>query len=527
MSDHRKFFLLLLLLATFAIFSKPARAAGSVTSSSRGYCYSGATSVSCGSWMEALDVMTAYKTSILPAGWSMVGFHHGAACAFVNDTSCQYYWTVTHPTYGTNNNSNLQVFLTGVADSCPPNSTGTAPSCTCDVNYQPALDGITCEYSSISPDEQAGLDAYDRAIQDGFMPSAAEAAKQAATVAYASGLSDSAVAIVATTAARVVQAGGTLNDGLAAALAASTPSYYAGSIPAGSDPVAACNLFAAQANTVGTYDFTTKRCTLESGHVMQLSSVTPADLGLDSAPLVDSAPPPLSVSIAGAGAYQTATDLGLTTVSAQYAAQLAQQAIQDGKTPTQAAELSQAAIDAMIAWNSETVAAQVAAAQAAYNAKQNGATVEAQSAAAAAAVNVIKSGGSTSQAVAAGQTAVAGVASGLSGSAAVAAAGATGTSTGGATEATLKDFYKTITTPPSTDDVPLDGQLGHDEVAVAFSPISFVSSANCPAPIAYSMLGNSYELSFDYECDLLTMFRPLILTFASFTVALIYIRGFS
>lgn len=107
----------------------------------------------------------------------------------------------------------------------------------------------------------------------------------------------------------------------------------------------------------------------------------------------------------------------------------------------------------------------------------------------------------------------------------------TGSGTGGATEATQRDILKQLKGTPSLfsglGTVPVDGKIGVEGITVTSSVLDFLSTPVCPAPITYSVLNMQKEISYQPACDFLENMRPLVLAFASITVLLIYIRGFT
>lgn len=87
----------------------------------------------------------------------------------------------------------------------------------------------------------------------------------------------------------------------------------------------------------------------------------------------------------------------------------------------------------------------------------------------------------------------------------------------GATESNRFDLGN----PPADPKIPVDG------ITVENNILSFLDTPVCPAPISYSMLTISREITYQPACDFLENMRPLILAFASITVLIIYIRGFT
>ena len=372
------------------------------------------------------------------------------------------------------------------------------------------------------PANPIGQAAYDAAIADGYTQAAAESARDAALAANAAGRSDEIALSVGHLAATIIQAGGTPAQAAADAFTAGTPSYYAGSIPSGGDPAAACTAFAAGAGQIGTWDAVLQRCNLSGGQILPLELIAPVELDQ-----VDQAPPesePLYIAIAGAGAYQVATDLGLVTISAQYAAFLAEQAAREGATPLFGQQITQSAIDAMIAHNTETLAAQQAAGLAAYEAAKTGASISAQQAAATAASNVILSGGSVAQAQAAGVTATSYVQAGGTVSGAVSAAGSTGTSTGGATESTLKGISDMLGKSDFGSVSPV--VVGSNSINVAIEPFAVGSAGSCPVPSLMVLHGESHYFDWTTYCNFADGIRPILLAFAWLSAAGLLIGGF-
>lgn len=60
----------------------------------------------------------------------------------------------------------------------------------------------------------------------------------------------------------------------------------------------------------------------------------------------------------------------------------------------------------------------------------------------------------------------------------------------------------------------------------AFSTVSFNSSAVCPSPISFSMLGTTYSLSFEPLCEIMVIMRPLVIAMGMFTAFFIFLGGF-
>lgn len=428
------------------------------------------------------------------------------------------------------------------APVCPLGSTGTYPACTCGFSYTYNSGANTCNNSAPT----AGDLAAQAAAAAGYDAGAQDVARQAADDAIAAGRSPQVAALVGDMAARVLAAGGTVNQALQAALTAGSSQYYAGTLPAGPDPVAACNQFAAAANQIGTYDPLTHRCTLSAGTIIPLTQISPIELGSASPASPSSEPEPLVITVVGAGAYETSINAGLSPQEAMELANLAEQGVLHGMTPAEAQAYMQAGLNAMIAQNSDILAVQYAAALAAAQAQQSGAGVTAQQAAATAAANVIQTGGTSAQAQAAGQTAAAGVQSGLSPAAAVTAAGNTGTSTGGATEITLQKVLNAVnglsgsgTSMGTTldniliavrglgdfGDVP-DIALGVKSIDVAIVPVEVSSNAACPAATPMYLHNGTYYFEWTTYCNFADGIRPILLAFAWLAAAGILIGGF-
>lgn len=74
--------------------------------------------------------------------------------------------------------------------------------------------------------------------------------------------------------------------------------------------------------------------------------------------------------------------------------------------------------------------------------------------------------------------------------------------------------------PPVAETVP------NENIPVTYSPLSFNSPASCPAPIAFSMMGTAYAISYDPMCDFMSWMRPLFLAFGAIAAAYIFAEGF-
>ena len=72
--------------------------------------------------------------------------------------------------------------------------------------------------------------------------------------------------------------------------------------------------------------------------------------------------------------------------------------------------------------------------------------------------------------------------------------------------------------PPAAD------VISRQNVPVTFTPVSFASSASCPAPITFDMYGPRL-ITFTPMCDLMTKLRPLFLACAAAGAALIFMQG--
>lgn len=72
--------------------------------------------------------------------------------------------------------------------------------------------------------------------------------------------------------------------------------------------------------------------------------------------------------------------------------------------------------------------------------------------------------------------------------------------------------------PPVADLIP------RKNVPITFTPLSFASSANCPAPITFDMYGPR-QITFTPMCDLMTRLRPLFLACAAAGATIIFMRG--
>lgn len=72
--------------------------------------------------------------------------------------------------------------------------------------------------------------------------------------------------------------------------------------------------------------------------------------------------------------------------------------------------------------------------------------------------------------------------------------------------------------PPAADIIP------RQNVPVSYTPVSFASSASCPAPITFDMYGPRL-ITFTPMCDLMTKLRPLFLACAAAGAALIFMQG--
>lgn len=63
-------------------------------------------------------------------------------------------------------------------------------------------------------------------------------------------------------------------------------------------------------------------------------------------------------------------------------------------------------------------------------------------------------------------------------------------------------------------------------IPVTFAGVNFSSSAVCPAPIAFDMLGQHYAIAYDPMCNLMSLMRPLFLALGAFSAAFIFMGAF-
>jgi hypothetical protein len=106
----------------------------------------------------------------------------------------------------------------------------------------------------------------------------------------------------------------------------------------------------------------------------------------------------------------------------------------------------------------------------------------------------------------------------------------TGSGNGSATEFTqhqILDQLKSNTLFSTLGNAPVDEKIQSEGIVVQFTPLELFNSPACPAPITYSLIGINREISYQPACDFLDHMRPLILAFATISVAVIYIRGFT
>lgn len=82
------------------------------------------------------------------------------------------------------------------------------------------------------------------------------------------------------------------------------------------------------------------------------------------------------------------------------------------------------------------------------------------------------------------------------------------------------DLPSVLGTPGAPDLIP--SEIYTPSVSV----ISFAAPAGCPAPLLYSMFGVNYSLTFDAACDLMTSIRPVVLSIAAATAAIIFMGVF-
>jgi hypothetical protein len=64
------------------------------------------------------------------------------------------------------------------------------------------------------------------------------------------------------------------------------------------------------------------------------------------------------------------------------------------------------------------------------------------------------------------------------------------------------------------------------DFAGAFSTVTFNSSAVCPSPITFAMMGTTYTLSFEPLCEIMIIMRPLVIAMGMFSAFFIFLGGF-
>ncbi len=139
----------------------------------------------------------------------------------------------------------------------------------------------------------------------------------------------------------------------------------------------------------------------------------------------------------------------------------------------------------------------------------------------------------------AADAAAAGTAGAAAGTAAATAAGASGGSAAAmgqqaaanaAADQAAKDQYcvahpdsvlcMVAGTPPAPDAV------SSVSVVASATPVIFATAAGCPAPLTYSFHGVTYNISYQPACDFFTYLRPVVMTIAAATAAIILMGVF-